>query len=292
MIKQYSLNLKIVFALGIFLYCNNIISSEYNNNYLHNLILEEKYFEAINEADNSFARKLLSENNYYFITAACYYSAEQYNSAYHISSQNSFQKGNSIDNKLLFAYSAYFSGHVNQAISTLQSFDYNNIDENNYNSTAALQSRIFLDELKFEELYNYLNKTNKLKSTNYTLTLLQASSKYKDLNFKSKTAAGILSAIIPGSGQFYCGYFKSGIVTFTSTLILAGASWYCFSNDYNSAGIIFSASTITMYSGAIFTGYKSAEKYNYNQKIAFYNKMLPLVKDKYCPIKIVKSMDF
>jgi len=84
------------------------------------------------------------------------------------------------------------------------------------------------------------------------------------LNYKKPWVAGTLSAIVPGLGKAYTGYYKDGILS----LLATGVSAYQAYRGYKAKGvksgifIVYSGLTTGFYLGNIYGSVKSAHKKN------------------------------
>lgn len=80
--------------------------------------------------------------------------------------------------------------------------------------------------------------------------------------YKSPVTAGILSALIPGSGKIYTGQISEGITSFLLNGLFAFISYNNFQNHHNVRGWIFAGVTALFYSGNIYGSAVSAQIYN------------------------------
>ena len=84
------------------------------------------------------------------------------------------------------------------------------------------------------------------------------------IKHKKPILAASLSAIIPGLGKTYCGYWKDGLI---SLLFVAANSWQAYRGfdrmgAKNATGWIFGSLATGFYFGNIYGSWKTAEKYN------------------------------
>ena len=90
---------------------------------------------------------------------------------------------------------------------------------------------------------------------------------------KSPFVAGLLSAILPGSGHCYAEKYYDGLTSF----ILNAAFIYLASDSYRTgnsgAGLFFSVVELGWYSGGIYGGVRSANKYNEEVSKGFLNEL-------------------
>lgn len=83
---------------------------------------------------------------------------------------------------------------------------------------------------------------------------------------KSPTLAGVMSGILPGSGQLYCGRIQDGITAFLLNGIFIWASIECFDKDIETAGGILLFLETGWYLGNIYSAISSVHKHNKDVK--------------------------
>lgn len=88
-----------------------------------------------------------------------------------------------------------------------------------------------------------------------------------DPPFKSSAVAGIMSAIIPGSGKMYVGEWGDGITALIVTGLFAFLAVDNFNAEHNTRAWIFTALGTLFYAGNIYGSVASAQIYN--ARIAF-----------------------
>ena len=81
-------------------------------------------------------------------------------------------------------------------------------------------------------------------------------------SYKSPTLGGVMSAVIPGSGQIYAGRTKDGISSFLINLLLIGGSIKAFKDNENVTGVSLATVGSFFYLGNVFGGVSAVEKYN------------------------------
>ena len=95
----------------------------------------------------------------------------------------------------------------------------------------------------------------------------------KNIPKKSPAIAGVMSAVLPGSGHVYAGKWRDGIMS----LIINGVFGYCmydsFKNGNQSVGWLLTVVEIGWYTGNIYTGAGSARRAN-NQRVEEYHDKL------------------
>jgi len=93
--------------------------------------------------------------------------------------------------------------------------------------------------------------------------------KGKTLPLKSAATAGILSALIPGLGKIYTGYYGDGITAFLMTSAFAILSYTNFKANHNFRAWLFAGLTGLFYSGNIYGSVVSANLINARIKFDF-----------------------
>lgn len=80
--------------------------------------------------------------------------------------------------------------------------------------------------------------------------------------YKSGTVAGILSAIIPGSGKIYTENYSDGITAFLFTGLFGYLAYTNFDHDHNLRAWIFTAVASGFYAGNVYGSVASAQIFN------------------------------
>ncbi len=123
------------------------------------------------------------------------------------------------------------------------------------------------------ELYNYnWKKANEIINENqieniYLRKLKIVSDESLLLKYKSPFLSASLSAIIPGTGKVYSGYWKDGLIAFLFTSLSAWQAYRGFNkNGINSVyGWTYGTIAFGFYMGNIYGSIKAANKFNYHQ---------------------------
>jgi hypothetical protein len=126
-----------------------------------------------------------------------------------------------------------------------------------YNNTAIdIQNGISL------LLHKKLKYTDSPNPIIYNISVM-----YSETKTKSATLAGVMSAIVPGSGRVYAKDNTNGLL---SLLFIGGATWQAYSR-FNKNGIssisgwVYGGFAFGFYLGNIYGSIKSAKKYNKNK---------------------------
>ena len=89
---------------------------------------------------------------------------------------------------------------------------------------------------------------------------------------KSKTKAGIMSIIIPGSGYMYAGKVETGIAALLVNSLFIYITYMSFKEDNTGLGIFAGFFTLGFYAGSIYGGIQATKDYNHSLKIEFIKK--------------------
>lgn len=162
--------------------------------------------------------------------------------------------------------------------------DYNNL--NNYNINICDSYSSYFDKKELTKLKIYSSYRNHADA-NYIDSLIMNGDvdlKEETISFientvnkkvKSPLIAGILSAVIPGTGYFYVGQFKEGISAFLINSLLGIGIYSLFNNNNTGSGILTSLVAFPFYLGNIVGAANSAEIEN---ELFFTNNTLLLRK--------------
>ena len=83
-----------------------------------------------------------------------------------------------------------------------------------------------------------------------------------DVEWRSPWLAGTMSAILPGSGQVYCGRYQEGIWAFVMCGVFAAATYESFNQDFEWVGAAAALTGLSWYSGNIYGAVNAAHKHN------------------------------
>ncbi|MDD2323626.1 MAG: hypothetical protein EOL88_11320 [Bacteroidia bacterium] len=107
--------------------------------------------------------------------------------------------------------------------------------------------------------------------------------KIENAHYKKPWTSALLSAIFPGSGKAYCGYWKDGLFSF---IMIGLSGWQAYSGFTKKGvssvyGWINSSLALAFYSGNIYGSIKAAHQYNYtiNHEIYHHAEQILLLPD-------------
>lgn len=131
------------------------------------------------------------------------------------------------------------------------------------NESILWKISLLIQESNFEEIEKLLNDESIRQEIGQKIDIIkQTLSLKKKANYKSPVLAGIMSSILPGSGQFYNERYKDGIYSFIlNALFILGAVKAYTDENYAVGGIltIFEAG---WYTGNIYSALNGAQKFN------------------------------
>lgn len=168
-----------------------------------------------------------------------------------------------------------------------------NFEEKNYDEV----SNVLIDNLNIEPsaktdflFLNYVLKRNRSKSLVFCDSNLVSNNKLKKLcdelktiKRKSPLLAASMSAIIPGSGKFYCGRIADGIISMLFTGLNGWQAYRGFTQrgPDSAYGWIFTSLTAGFYFGNIYGSYKAAKIYNTTQYDEIYQKAYTVIRSDF-----------
>ncbi len=132
----------------------------------------------------------------------------------------------------------------------------------------------YLKEEKWKEAteeFQKINKTSKLypKAESFS----QGLSALNEIPQKSPGIAGILSAILPGSGHLYCGRYRDAIIAFLLNGSFIWGMMEAFENKEYIIGGILTFFELGWYSGNIYSAVSSTNKFNQKKRQEFLEKL-------------------
>jgi tetratricopeptide (TPR) repeat protein len=92
---------------------------------------------------------------------------------------------------------------------------------------------------------------------------------------KKPFLAGIMSAVIPGTGQFYNGRVKDGIIALITNGLFIWGTYEAFHREYYSIGAVAGTFALGWYSGNIFSAVNGSFRYNHNKEEKFLEDLRP-----------------
>ena len=122
---------------------------------------------------------------------------------------------------------------------------------------------LLIQENKFEEIEKLLDDRIIKQQLREKISIIERTIYVKkNMAYKSPKLAGIMSAILPGSGQFYNERYKDGIYSFILNALFTWGAYKSFENDNPAVGGILSIFEIGWYTGNIYSAASGSHKYN------------------------------
>ncbi len=96
---------------------------------------------------------------------------------------------------------------------------------------------------------------------------------------RSRTLAGLLSTVLPGSGQVYAGRTLDGLATFVSVALLTGASLYYVDNERLEVAVPVGILGLFFYGNGIYQSVHAARTFNRYHEHQFRNRLQQEIRD-------------
>ena len=93
------------------------------------------------------------------------------------------------------------------------------------------------------------------------------------LPHRSPTVAGVLSALVPGSGQVYSGRTVDGLYTFVGMVVLGSASFYYADQERYEVAVPVGVLSMFFYGNGIYQSVQSARVFNVQRETQFRNRL-------------------
>lgn len=273
---------KLLLIVCLSLFINNLYSKDIFNFALH-LYENNDYYRAISE----FNRFLFyypgskKKNEAYLYIVKSYYNAQQYNQA--VFEVNNLKKH--IKRKyykenmdLILAKSYLYLEQFSFASKIFNSLKENGLSKQikQKSDYGLIWLQIFKNDWeKANEKLSCFIKTYPESSLKEEAFLLKDDIK-QGINFSplSPTLAGIMSSVLPGSGQIYCKRIGDGLVAFTFISLLSYGVYYYHKNGPDEMFYGFAVLDVIFYLGNIYTAFGSAHKYNRNFNQQLRNRLI------------------
>lgn len=163
-----------------------------------------------------------------------------------------------------FASSLLLSGRNEEFLDTVDSLQSKNMITPLKTELFELRSIYYLQTKRWQKARETLSEINQKESKNTISDLSKLANRGIKLPQKSPLKAGLMSAVIPGSGKIYAGRTSDGIY---SLLLVAGTSWLAyegFRDDGTSSfkGWFFGSVATIFYTGNIYGSIIAVNFYN------------------------------
>ncbi len=136
------------------------------------------------------------------------------------------------------------------------------IDSDNSNQIRRLMAYSFYKDSELDSSIVQIQSLSRIIPNNCIDTIPNYLIKNFDVNIRSPFWAGLMSAVIPGSGYIYAGRFKEGISALVVNGLLGVGIYSLFKNNNTGSGILTSLVTVPFYFGNIVGSANAAEDLN------------------------------
>ena len=150
-----------------------------------------------------------------------------------------------------------------------------------FNDTIKYEYKLALQILSFNQKTNTKINNSKNINTKKYKSLVKISYNLQATKYKNPYLSMTMSAIIPGSGKIYTGYYKDGII---ALLLIASNGFYAY-RRFNKEGInsvygwIWASISTGFYFGNIYGSFKATKKHNKNIIRGFKKKAINIITD-------------
>ena len=148
--------------------------------------------------------------------------------------------------------------------------------------TAATGARLRLswlslqEEKGIEQARQYLEKIEEIHAVVQKPTLYRALDGLDDLPVKNPRVAGLLTAVLPGSGHLYLDRPQDALFAFLSNGLLLAGTVQAFQNDISGLGIALGFVELGWYTGTIFSSVSLAHRHNQQLRAGRLEEIRPL----------------
>ena len=233
------------------------------------LFSEEQYIKAAGE----YGRYLFVEDSFpqnadsiFFRIALCYRLDKNYKQSinYFRKIADKYPESSLLEDSYL---------EIGTCYSFMDSFELSNktlkgiLDESAENTRAGeLMALNYMQTKQWDKAREFLNSPGPNKKQLFSLL-----EKGENLSKKNKLASGLFSAVIPGSGKFYCNRPADGFHSFATVSLTCWQAYEGFEEDgiHSVKGWIFGVFGGLLYLGNIYGSVVAADIYNEEQEIMF-----------------------
>jgi len=163
--------------------------------------------------------------------------------------------------------------------------------QNNDSAFYQFAKNVVSSDIKYQKLYLCYGLLNKIKYGDKNKFLAAFDNEEKisvekfyeqklNPNYKSEVLAGILSAIIPGSGKIYTEEYGDGITSFLLTGLFSYLAYTNFDHKHYTRAWIFTALGAGFYAGNVYGSVASAQIFNAKVNFEFENGLKLYLEEK------------
>jgi hypothetical protein len=276
--------IKIVISLMVFCFKGN--SQEPDFRFINYLINTKQYNEAIfllKSTQEVGIGSMKVNDSINFLLGRVYYQMKELENsvgAFQLVSE-SFDSYGKI--QLLTAYELSHSKNYNKSIEMLNSFGTNDTIAMNYKYFQLASNYLLQRKMpEYEYFIGQVDSELSVLSSEYQ-QIKEIGQQVKEFNNKSAWVAGLMSAVVPGSGKIYAGKLGEGVTSLLGIGLLSVLTYENYKNTgmYNYKTIGFGALTALFYSANIYGSVYSVKVYRqeFNKSVdhaILFNLHIPL----------------
>ena len=136
-----------------------------------------------------------------------------------------------------------------------------------------------------EELRKLSSTGGSFSDISFSLAEKVAEGQY--LPYRSPLWCGISSALLPGSGQMFCGHYTDGIIALGMNGALAWLFYESLQEDNTTTSILLGWLSVSFYGGNIYGGSRAAVTYNSARRRELLEEIAGILNKHYISIKVV-----
>jgi tetratricopeptide (TPR) repeat protein len=148
-------------------------------------------------------------------------------------------------------------------------------DTQKYRESLLWKILLLIQENKFEEIQELLDDEFVKQQIGKKIGIIEHTISVKqNISYKSPRLAGVMSVILPGSGQFYNTRYRDGVYSFILNALFIWGAVKAFDDDNPAVGGILTIFEAGWYSGNVYGAVSGAHKYNRKIDEDIFNKSL------------------
>jgi hypothetical protein len=279
------------YAGGICLYADTLHNFHARHtSFIKSLFLEKHYFAVIAETERlqQYEPRCAHDPDYTYFIETNYFLGKQYLTIIDRYPLIQAHVTTHFPLKLLIAESYYITGYPAISLELLSQMESTSLPARYRHELLLRTVEIYLASNDFKAAYRYLSSYHTLNNSDPAFDALYNDlALYTDISYKSPALAMGLSAIIPGSGQLYCGRYWDALVSFVTIAAVSYTAYYCYTHGEKAPGYTAGFFAVLFYTGNMYGAYRSARAYNTAQNQYFRNSLQQKYIPAYNPVDFI-----